>query len=359
MYPREAKLYEKLPGKAVRCDLCEHHCVIENGERGFCRARENRNGILNTLVYGYAVMHKQTPVEKQNFYHFYPGSRTFTVGAPGCNFRCWWCSEWRVARVPSPRKLSSIEEISPAGIIGLAKTNSSHSITYAYTEPSVFFEYAYDIAKLAKRTGLKNLLVSNGFMSQDMLHEFLPYLNAVNIDLKTFRKKTFFSNKKISLDVMIDNLKMIKSAGVWLEISTLLISGVNEDPVQIRGLARLISQELGAETPLHINRLFPTWDLTSRPSNELEGLRRAKEIGLEEGLKYIYIERILGEYNTLCPECGQILIKRNGCQIESHLSPDGACLSCLSPLDGVFPGEKKRKSLVQYKKAGPLSRRLA
>jgi pyruvate formate lyase activating enzyme len=357
MYLREAKLYEKLPGKTVRCDLCEHHCEIENGESGFCRARENRNGILYTLVYGYAVMHKQTSIERQNFYHFYPGSKTFAIGAPGCNFRCWWCSDWKAARMPVSRKLSSIEELSPARIIGSAKTNSSQSITYTHTEPTAFFEYAYDISRLAKRTGLKNLLVSNGFMSRGMLDEFLPYLNAVRIDLKTFRKKTFFSDKKINLDVMLNNMKRIKAAGAWLEVSTLLISGVNEDPKQLRDLAGFISQELGPETPWHINRLFPTWDLSSRPPDELEALKRAKEIGLEEGLKYVYIERILGEYNTMCSECGQALIERDGYLVNSQLNQDGACPACLTPLEGIFPGEKKRKALIRYDKAGVLSER--
>lgn len=349
MNPREAKLYDKLSGNTVRCNLCEHHCVIEDGEAGFCRARKNQNGILKTLVYGYAVMHKQMAVEKQNIYHFYPGSKTYSVGAPGCNFRCWWCSEWQVTRLPVPRILASLEEISPARIVSSAKTNSTNSITYTYTEPTVFFEYAYDIARLARRTGLKNILVTNGFMSRQMLDLFLPYLDVIRVDLKTFRRKSFFSDKKVNLEVMLDNLKRMKAAGIWLEVSTLLIAGVNEDPAQIRDLAQFISQELGSKTPWHINRLYPTWDLTRRPSEELKGLRIAKEIGQAEDLKHVYLERITGEYDTFCSKCSEVLIRRDGDQIKSSLNQDGACPHCWTPLAGVFGGEEKRKALVKYK----------
>jgi pyruvate formate lyase activating enzyme len=356
MYSREANLYQKLPDKGVRCSLCQHRCIIENGEIGFCRARENQNGILKTLVYGYAVVHKQTPVEKHNLYHFYPGSKTYAIGTPGCNFRCWWCTESQVVRMPAPWVLSGIEEISPAGIISAAKTNGSQSITFTYTEPTVFFEYAYDISRLAKRTGLKTILATNGFMSPEMLDAFLPYLNAASIDLKTFRKKTHFSDKKVHLKVILENVKRMKEAGIWVEINTLLIAGVNEDPVELRELAKFIYSELGPETPMHIDRLFPTWDLSRRPPEELESLRKAKEIGVEEGLKHIYIERLAGEYHTRCSECGEIAIERSGIHIKKHLSIDGECQNCWTLLAGVFEGEKNRKALAKYKE-GPLAMR--
>jgi pyruvate formate lyase activating enzyme len=354
MYPREAKLYHKMTGKSVTCNLCEHHCLIDNGEVGFCRARKNQDGILNTLVYGYAVMHKQTQVERHNLYHYIPGTKTYSIGTPGCNFRCWWCNEWKVARMPSPGIFTAVEEISPAGIISAAKTNGCQSITFAYTEPTVFFEYAYDISRMAKRTGLRTIMATNGFMTNEMLDAFLPYLNAAVVDLKTFRLKTYFSDKKIHLQVLLDNAKRMKQAGVWLEINTLHIAGVNEDPGQLRELAETIAADLGPETPWHINRLFPAWDLTKRPPEELEGLRAAKDIGHEAGLKHVYIERVTGEYNTWCGECGELAIERRGTQVISYLTHDSKCKNCRTPLSGVFTGDKTRKELVEYKE-GPLA----
>jgi pyruvate formate lyase activating enzyme len=350
MYPREANLYQKLSGKSVRCDLCEHRCVIENGEAGFCRARQNQNGVLKTLVYGYAILHKQTPIEKHNLYHYYPDTKTYAVGTPGCNFRCWWCASWRVARLPAPRFLEKVEEISPARIVNAAKMNGSRSITYTYTEPTVFFEYAYDVSRLARRKGLKNILTTNGFMSREMLEAFLPYLDAASVDLKTLRNKIYFLDREVHLKVILDNLKVLKAAGIWLEVSSMLIEGVNEDPLQLGEIARFIATELSPETPWHINHLYQPRDLHQRPAEQLESLRKAKQIGLSEGLKHVYITDLEGEDDTQCRVCGQVLIQRRGSQQLTLLNRNGECPRCWTQLAGVFEGEKNPMALVKYKR---------
>jgi pyruvate formate lyase activating enzyme len=332
----EAMLYEKIGRDRVRCHLCAHHCVIADGKRGVCRVRENRGGILYTLVYGSTISQHVDPVEKKPLYHFYPGSLAYSIATPGCNFRCQWCQNWQISQMPRERDLIAGQEASPEQIVASALDTGSCSIAYTYTEPTVFFEYACDTARLAQKAGLANIFVTNGYMSKEMLEAFHPYLDAANVDLKAFRKETYHRYVGAGLQPVLDNLKLMKRLGIWIEVTTLVIPNLNDDPSELRDVARFIVQELGANTPWHISRFFPGYKMTDRSPTPVETLWKAQSFGLEEGLHYVYLGNIAEESNTSCPNCARLLIRRRGyCTSENEIR-DGLCPSCGTSIAGVW-----------------------
>ena len=332
---KEAMLYQKLSKDRVRCHLCAHGCVIEESRLGVCRVRQNVNGTLYTLVYGRTISQNVDPVEKKPLYHFYPGSRAYSIATPGCNFRCPWCQNADIAHMPRERGLIAGNKATPEQIVADARATDSRSIAYTYTEPTVFFEYAYDTARLAHAAGIANIFVTNGYMTEEMLETFHPYLDAANVDVKAFRKETYHRYVGAGLQPVLDNMGTMKRLGVWLEVTTLVIPGLNDDPAELRDVAQFISRELGPETPWHISRFFPTYKMADRPPTPVETLRRARQIGLEEGLRYVYLGNVAGESNTTCHQCGQMLIRRHGYAIaENHVS-DGCCPTCGASVGGV------------------------
>jgi pyruvate formate lyase activating enzyme len=335
---QEAMLYEKLARNRVRCNLCAHHCVIADGKRGVCRVRENRGGVLYTLVYGRTISQHIDPVEKKPLYHFYPGSLAYSIATPGCNFRCRWCQNWQISQAPRERDLISGREAPPEQIVANALETGSRSIAYTYTEPTVFFEYAYHTALLAHLDGLANIFVTNGYMSREMLEIFHLYLDAANVDLKAFRNETYHHYVGAGLQPVLDNLKRMKQMGIWLEVTTLVIPGLNDDPAELRDATRFIVQELGADTPWHISRFFPAYKMTDHPPTPIRTLYKARDIGLEEGLRYIYLGNVDGESNTTCHHCGQVLIRRNGYWITENHIRGGNCPVCGTPVAGVWAG---------------------
>lgn len=333
---QEAMLYEKLSDNKVRCNLCAHHCVIADGRRGVCRVRENRGGVLYTLVFGRTIAQHVDPVEKKPLYHFYPGSSAFSIATPGCNFRCQWCQNWQISQIPSERDLEFGRESSPEEIVASAEEMDCRSIAYTYTEPTVFFEYALQIAGLASRRGIANIYVTNGYMSQEMLDLFQPYLNAANVDLKAFRNETYRRYVGAGLRPVLDNMIYMKRLGIWLEVTTLVIPGINDDSDELRDAARFIVHELGPDTPWHISRFFPGYKMTDRPPTPIPTLYRAQEIGLQEGLHFVYVGNVDGEAVTVCPQCLRPLIIRNGFQVvENHLRA-GKCPYCGASIAGVW-----------------------
>jgi pyruvate formate lyase activating enzyme len=332
---KEAILYEKLSKSRVRCHLCAHYCVIGEGKLGVCRVRKNVHGMLYTLVYGRTISQHVDPVEKKPLYHFYPGSRAYSMATPGCNFRCQWCQNADIAHMPRERGLIAGYEASPEQIVADARASDSRSIAYTYTEPTIFFEYAYDTARLARAAGIANIYVTNGYMTSEMLETFHPYLDAANVDLKAFRQKTYNRYVGAGLGPVLDAMQAMKRLGIWLEVTTLVVPGLNDDPAELRDAARFVAQELGAETPWHLSRFFPTYHMTDRPPTPIETLRRAWEIGLDEGLHYVYLGNVAGESNTSCHQCGRLLIRRSGYWIAENHVRDGRCPTCGTPVAGV------------------------
>jgi len=333
---QEAMLYEKIGGNRVRCHLCAHRCVIADGKKGVCRVRENQGGVLYTLVYGRTISQNVDPVEKKPLYHFYPGSLAYSIATPGCNFRCQWCQNWEISQMPREQDMIAGRKASPEQIVSAARETGSRSIAYTYTEPTIFFEYAYHTALLAHLEGLANIYVTNGYMTQEMLEIFHPYLDAANVDLKAFRKETYHRYVGAGLQPVLDNMKLMKKLGIWLEVTTLVIPGLNDDPVELRDAARFVAQELGVDTPWHISRFYPGNKMTDRPPTPIKTLHHARDIGLEEGLHYIYLGNVSGESNTTCHHCGRILIRRQGYWIAENRIREGACPACGTLVPGVW-----------------------
>jgi pyruvate formate lyase activating enzyme len=334
---REAMLYTKLPDSQVRCNLCAHRCVIAEGQKGICQVRENRRGRLYTLVYGRTIAQDVDPVEKKPLFHFHPGTTAYSIATPGCNFRCHWCQNWAISQMLREQHLIAGEKASPEQIVAAAQRAGCRSIAYTYTEPTTFFEYAYETARLAHEAGLANVLVTNGYMTTKMLDLVHPYLDAANVDLKAFRDETYRKYVGARLQPVLDNLKAMRQLGIWLEVTTLVVSGINDDPAELRDAVQFILHELGADTPWHISRFFPAYRMTDIRPTAIQTLRRAREIGLAEGLRYVYIGNVPGEasQDTFCPACGSTLIQRRGYAVFVDRVRDGCCPDCGAQIAGV------------------------
>jgi pyruvate formate lyase activating enzyme len=332
----EARLYEKLPDGKVHCHLCGHRCIIPLGEFGVCQVRENRDGTLVTLVYGCAISQQVDPVEKKPLYHFLPGSLAFSVATVGCNMQCQWCQNWQIAQASRTHGLMETRHTSPEELVANARANRSHSIAYTYTEPTIFFEYAYDTARLAHAAGIANLYITNGYMTGEMLDLIHPYLDAANVDLKSFRQRTYTRYTGAGLQPVLDSLKKIKDLGIWLEVTTLIVPGVNDDPAELTDMAAFIAGELGTDTPWHLSRFFPHYHMPDTPPTPPSILRTAFEIGKRAGLQYVYLGNVAGETHTDCPGCGQTLIRRSGYTILTNRLANGCCPACGQAVSGVW-----------------------
>ena len=338
----EALLYQKLDNGQVRCYLCAHRCLIDKGKKGFCQVRENRDGRLYSLVYGRSISQGIDPIEKKPLYHFYPGSRSFSIATPGCNFRCDWCQNWEISQLPREQHFFGAREYSPEEVVFAAQQSGCRTIAYTYTEPTIFFEYSYDIARLAREAGLANIYVSNGYMSAEMLELFHPWLDAANIDLKAFRDETYRKYVGARLQPVLESLKKIHDYGIWLEVTTLVIPGVNDDPQELQEIAEFIATELGAETPWHVSRFYPTYKMDRMPPTSPATIRQAVEIGRKAGLKYVYPGNLAGETNTCCPACGKLLIQRSGFGIGGNqVDRNGCCPACGERVAGVGMNDGK------------------
>lgn len=335
---REARLYETDADGVAHCHLCAHRCRIPEGKRGICGARQNVGGTLFTLVYGRTISQHVDPVEKKPLYHFYPGSTAYSIATPGCNFHCRWCQNWQISQLPRVGALPEGRETTPEQIVAAARHSGSRSIAYTYTEPTVFFEYAYDTARLAREIGLANIYVTNGYMTAEMLETFEPYLDAANVDLKAFRDETYRRYVGARLEPVLDTMKAMKRLGIWLEVTTLVIPGLNDDPEELRDAAAFVAHELGTDTPWHISRFFPAYKMTNLPPTPVETLQQAREIGLAEGLQFVYVGNAPDErcQDTICPSCGRVLIRRRGySDVLVNIVQKGRCPDCGAPIAGV------------------------
>ncbi len=331
----EARLYEKLHEGKVKCFLCPQYCTISPGKRGICGVRENSEGTLNTLVYGKVAAKHVDPIEKKPFFHFYPGSHSFSIAAVGCNFRCLHCQNFDISQYPKQNKDIPGEEMSPEEVVEEAMQAGCQSIAYTYTEPTIFFEFAYDCARLAHKKGIRNVFVSNGYTSPDAIRLIAPYLDANNIDLKgddAFYKKVVGAK----LQPVLDTIKLMKELGVWIEITTLIIPDHNDSDDFLTFAAEFI-KSVDASIPWHVSQFYPTYKLFDKPRTPLKTLRRAREIGLRAGLKYVYEGNVpgTGGENTMCPSCGALLIERIGFSLTHISMKDSQCEKCGARIDGA------------------------
>jgi pyruvate formate lyase activating enzyme len=335
---KEAMFYQKMDDMKVKCGLCRFRCLISEGRRGICGVRENREGVLYSLVYGKAVAEHVDPIEKKPLYHFLPGSKSFSIATAGCNFRCLHCQNFSISQ--APRELREIPgfDLAPETIVKKALAAGCKSISYTYTEPTIFYEYAYDTAVLASKAGLKNIFVTNGYITPEALAQIRPYLHAANIDLKGFSQKFYGEVVHAMLNEVLDSILEYKKLGIWLEITTLIIPNHNDSDEELRAIAQFIVEKVGVETPWHVTQFYPTYKLTDQPRTPVATLRRARQIGLDAGLRYVYEGNVPGEggENTYCPNCSELLIKRYGYFNESSRMEEGKCPECNCVLDGVW-----------------------
>jgi pyruvate formate lyase activating enzyme len=333
---REAMLYESLENNRVQCHLCAHRCVVKNQKRGICGVRENQNGRLQSLIYARAIARHVDPVEKKPLFHFQPGSRTYSIATVGCNFSCLFCQNADIAQMPRESKRIMGEEFPPEQVVLAARQRGCRSIAYTYTEPTIFFEYAYETAKLAHGSGMKNIFVSNGYMTPEALDLINSYLDAANVDLKSFSDDFYKEQCGAKLAPVLDSLKKLKNMGVWLEITTLVIPTVNDSDQELTKIAQFI-MELGPETPWHVSRFHPSYRLRNVSSTPVATLKRAREIGLQVGLHYVYTGNVPGDQaeKTLCHHCGRLLIDRFGFATGHYDISKGNCPDCQTPVAGV------------------------
>jgi len=324
---KEAYLYQKLSGNKVKCQNCAHFCLILQDRKGICNMRENREGRLYSLNYGKLCALNIDPIEKKPLFHFLPGSNSLSIAAVGCNFKCKSCQNYEISQALQ----AAGQEISPKNIIKIALQNKLPSISYTYTEPAIFSEYALDIMKLSKKEGIKNVWVSNGYWSKELFNLISPYLDAVNIDLKSFQDSFYIKYCQAKIKPVLETLKRLKDKRIWIEITTLIIPGLNDKEDNIRKIAQFIKKELGRQTPWHITQFCGaiSWKLKNIPDTPLETLRKAYQIGKEEGLDYVYTGNFPGleSENTFCPKCKSIVIERKGYFIQRH-DKNGKCPKC-------------------------------
>ncbi|MBF0560366.1 MAG: AmmeMemoRadiSam system radical SAM enzyme [Nitrospirae bacterium] len=331
----EARLYEKLDEGKVKCFLCSQYCTIYPGKRGICGVRENNNGTLHSLVYGKVVASHVDPIEKKPLFHFYPGSHSYSISTVGCNFRCMHCQNFEISQYPKESTGIPGEEMSPEEVVEKAAASGCESISYTYTEPTIFLEFAYDCARLAHKKGIRNVFVSNGYSSPDAVRLIAPYLDANNIDLKgddAFYRKVVGAK----LQPVLDTIKLMKELGVWVEVTTLIIPDYNDSDEFLTFAAEFI-KSVDAAIPWHVSQFYPTYKLIDKPRTPISTLRKAREIGLKAGLKYVYEGNVpgAGGENTLCPSCGTLLIERIGFSLTHIDMKDSHCKKCGARIDGM------------------------
>ncbi len=342
---KECYLYKKLKEKKVQCRTCSHYCIIDNGEKGKCFVKENKNGKLYSLVYSKPCAVNIDPIEKKPFFHFLPGTQSLSMATVGCNFACHSCQNWSISQAPKIFKKVEGEEIPPEKIVEMTQKSKLPSISYTYTEPVVFLEYALDTMKLAKKAGLKNAWVTNGFLSKETFDLIAPYLDAANVDLKSFSDEFYQKYCGGRLQPVLDTLKRMKgtlrhgSGQVWVEVTTLVIPTLNDSEEIFTNIAQFIKTELGQETPWHISQFSGaiSWKLQNIPDTPVETLKKAWQIGKKAGLKYVYTGNVPGlpSEDTHCPKCDAKMIDRAGYLITRH-DKNGQCSQCGQDLNLII-----------------------
>lgn len=358
---QEARFYQRLDNQRVHCGLCPHDCLIADGGRGVCAVRYNAGGVLYTLVAERVIAHHLDPIEKKPLFHFHPGSQAYSIATAGCNLRCDFCQNWEISQWPRdelPKRLETGQEneplcprlaelaekipgerISPAQIVAAACDSGARSIAYTYTEPTIFYELAYATACLAKEAGLANVFITNGYINEAPQRELAGVLDAANVDLKFFRQASYSHLSRVRLEPVLDAIGRYHALGVWLEVTTLVIPGVNDSDAELRDIAEFIAS-VSVDIPWHVSRFHGAYARGQAQPTPAQTLRRAAEIGAAAGLRYIYQGNLAGNggENTYCHHCGMLLIERHAYQLIANAVRGGNCPACGTHLGGVGMG---------------------
>jgi len=328
--------YQKLKKNYVKCDLCSHRCKIADSKRGICWVRENNGGVLYSLVYDKVVSRNVDPIEKKPLFHFQPSSSSYSISTVGCNFRCLNCQNYDISQMPRDTKGKVVgEKVTSEEIVREAKRCDCASIAYTYTEPTIFYELAYDTAKIASKEDIKNVFVTNGYITEEALREISPYLDAANIDLKSFSDDFYRKVCGARLQPVLDSIQLHKELGIWIEVTTLIIPNLNDSERNLRKIAEFLV-DVDPGIPWHVSRFYPTYRLLDYLPTPINILRRAKDIGKEAGLKYVYQGNVREGEDTYCPSCGGLLIKRYGYQVLENAIKESKCPVCGTMIKGEW-----------------------
>jgi pyruvate formate lyase activating enzyme len=333
---KEALHYQRLEKKAVHCHLCPTNCIIQPDNFGNCGARKNISGTLFSMVYGRPVSIAVDPIEKKPLYHFLPGSHSLSIGTLGCNLHCLHCQNYDISQAKAED--FDTKELLPQDIVKLAQEKNCKSISYTYNEPTIFFEYVIETAKLAKKQGIKNIMVTNGYINKEPLRELYPYIDAANIDLKSIDEKFYIDICKVKLKPVLEAIKEIKKLGTWIELTNLIIPGYNDKDKQIKKLVQWVKKTLGTKTPLHFSAFHPTYKMLDEVRTPDSTLIMAKDIAKKQGLKYVYLGNTSLDNGgtTFCPKCKKPVIERGWFQVITNKVKNSKCPYCQEKIDGVF-----------------------
>lgn len=332
----EARYYKKLDGGGIECGICPRKCRITDLERGYCGARENRNDIYYTLVYGLPCAVNIDPIEKKPLFHFQPGTAAFSLATAGCNSNCRFCQNWDISQ-SRPEQTDNID-LPPEAIIEICRNRKVPAIAYTYSEPIIFYEYMYDTARLGHEKGIKSVMITGGYIEKEPLVDLLAHLDAVKVDLKSIREQYYKDIVDAELGPVLKALVEIKKAGVWLEIVYLVVPTLNDSDEEFKDLAIWIKGNLGTDTPVHFTRFHPQYLLKNLPPTPQKTLEKACEIARSEGLEYVYLGNVPGHpaESTKCPKCGKLLIERYGYRILQNIIKENSCPDCGKLIPGLF-----------------------
>ncbi len=334
--PVEARYYQKMENRKIKCVLCPRECVIDDLERGYCGVRENQGGTYYTLVYGRPCSVHADPIEKKPLFHFLPSSRAFSIATAGCNVMCKFCQNWEISQT-RPEQIKAYD-MPPDMVVKLAQENSCRSIAYTYTEPVIFTEYMYDIARRGRNAGVKSVMITNGYINAGPMNDLCSVLDGVKIDLKAFTERFYKELVSGELRPVLDTLVLLRKNNMWTEIVYLVIPGQNDDPKELKEMCKWIVSELGPETPVHFSRFHPQYRLTNIPATPVSTVKTARQIGLDSGLFYVYTGNVPGDpgESTYCPECGTTLVKRIGYHVQRNAVQKGHCPDCGKKIAGIW-----------------------
>ncbi len=332
----EARFYRKHPDREIECLLCPRFCKLGDKERGYCGVRENQGGTYYTLVYGKACTAHADPIEKKPFFHFLPTSRALSIATAGCNVNCRFCQNWEISQV-RPEQIRHFD-FPPAAVAQAARRNDCAAIAYTYSEPIVFYEYMYDTSVAARAAGIKNVVVTGGYINPEPLKELLQVVDAVKIDLKAFKQEFYSRYVRGELQPVLDAIKTVAQSGVWLEIVYLVIPSLNDGASELRDVCRWIREEIGPGVPLHFSRFHPHYLMKNLPPTPVSTLERAHATAREEGLDFVYVGNVPGHEgeNTICPDCGKTVVRRWGFGVRDIRIKNGRCAYCDHAIPGIW-----------------------